>query len=559
MAEEVWQHRLVADPHLRVQHGLPVERLRSHARAELEADASAAREWLRRLGDLDTTPDALGLQDRLTLGRLRALLEQWVDAPRWSAYVFSVAPYTSFFQSYGERDALTSAGLSSAEDCDRYVALVADVRRVLDERLADLREQRQAGVLLPRPALPAARETLARQRAGSAALLVPQQGRFDGLDPAVARAARTRVERVVSEEVLPAYDAMLAAIDDDYAGSAPSTVGFAQFPGGEEFYRAMVRQHTASSATPEQLHATGLREVAMLTERMAEVRAALGAPADEPTFHAQLAGDPRLHARAPEEVEARYRRVIAAMEPHLKDWFHTLPRAPYGVRRLDVALEAGMTYGYYQIPTPADPVGWYCYNGSELQSRSLLTAAALILHELAPGHHLHMARQREAEHLPPIRREAADIGAFNEGWAEYASGLGWEAGIYEDPLDAYGRLVHERFTAQRLVIDTGMNVLGWSLERARDYMRATTTESEVQIASETVRYSTDLPAQALAYRAGYLAFTQLRERASDVLGDGFDVRDLHEVFLAPGALPFGVVEEHVTHWLATGERDGVTP
>lgn len=43
---------------------------------------------------------------------------------------------------------------------------------------------------------------------------------------------------------------------------------------------------------------------------------------------------------------------------------------------------------------------------------------------------------------------------FEEGWAEYASGLAWEMGLYDDPLDAYGRLAHERFTAQRLLVDT---------------------------------------------------------------------------------------------------------
>lgn len=142
------------------------------------------------------------------------------------------------------------------------------------------------------------------------------------------------------------------------------------------------------------------------------------------------------------------------------------------------------------------------YNGSDLANRSTLTAATLIFHELAPGHQLHLARQSENEALADIRREARDIGAFNEGWAEYAAGLGWEIRRYDDPYDAYGRRVHER----------------------------------------------DLPGQALAYRLGFVEFNRIRQRAESALGSRFDVRDFHEVLLAPGALPFPVIEEHARAW-----------
>ena len=190
-------------------------------------------------------------------------------------------------------------------------------------------------------------------------------------------------------------------------------------------------------------------------------------------------------------------------------------RAPYDVVRLDPALEAGMTYGYYDTPTATQETGYYRWNGADLENKSLLTYAALIFHELAPGHHFHLARQAENTDLPALRREPM-LGAFNEGWAEYASGLGWEMGLYDDLLDAYGRVTHERFTAQRLVVDTGLNLMGWSLEKAAAFMSANTTESDAQVASEVIRYSTDLPAQALGYRAGYLELMRLRERAAKV-------------------------------------------
>lgn len=279
---------------------------------------------------------------------------------------------------------------------------------------------------------------------------------------------------------------------------------------------------------------------------MAEERSALGHRGTEAEFHAELFARPEVWASTPEEVEAKYQRAVTRIEPLLDDYFPVRPRAPYGVRRLDPALEAGMTYGIYEPPTPQQPTGLYRYNGSNLQDRSLLNAAAIIYHELVPGHHFHVARQAENETLPNVRREAIEFGAFNEGWAEYAASLADEMGLYDEDYDRYGWLSHQRFIAQRLVVDTGMNVMGWPLEKGRAYMSRHTLESDLQVATETLRYSTALPAQALGYRLGFLTFHDLRDRAKTVLGPAFDIREFHEAVLGAGALPLAVLEQHLT-------------
>ena len=92
--------------------------------------------------------------------------------------------------------------------------------------------------------------------------------------------------------------------------------------------------------------------------------------------------------------------------------------------------------------------------------------------------------------------------AFVEGWAMYASELAEEMGGYADPYDLAGMIAQNLFLSSRLVVDTGMNALGWSRQQAIDYMRENTFESGTQLGSETLRYSTDIPAQALAYKMG---------------------------------------------------------
>jgi uncharacterized protein (DUF885 family) len=278
---------------------------------------------------------------------------------------------------------------------------------------------------------------------------------------------------------------------------------------------------------------------------MAGIRTRLGGPPNDAEARDWATAQPHLYAPSPEAVAERYRSVMRRLEPHLSSYFHTLPQAPYDVERLDPAAEAGMTFGYYQTPGPGQPVGRYLFNGSGLNERSQLNAVALILHELAPGHHFQICGLAEDTTLHPIQR-LGHLTAHKEGWAEYASGLGWEMGLYEDDWDAYGRVAHERFTAQRLVVDTAMNLGWWGLDRARAFMRANTLEGDSLIATETLRYSTDSPAQALAYRTGFLAFDQARRDAGDT-----DVRDVHAAMLGGGTVPLHAMKARVRRLTAS--------
>jgi uncharacterized protein (DUF885 family) len=219
------------------------------------------------------------------------------------------------------------------------------------------------------------------------------------------------------------------------------------------------------------------------------------------------------------------------------------------VKPVDAANAAGMTFGYYQHPTIAEPMGYYRYNGSNQDERSLALATHLIYHELVPGHHFQIALQQENKDVHPVR-EFIQYSSFAEGWAEYAAELASEMGGYADPYKRYGHLLTQEFIATRLVVDTGMNALGWSLERGRQYMRDHTFESDALIATESLRYSTDLFAQALGYRLGYDEFWSLRHKAEAALGSRFDIRAFHAVAMGEGSMPLDVLAENVDWYIA---------
>ncbi len=226
-----------------------------------------------------------------------------------------------------------------------------------------------------------------------------------------------------------------------------------------------------------------------------------------------------------------------------------LPRQPYGVAPVPADIAPFYTTGrYVPAPQPTGFAGMYWVNTHALPSRALYTLPALTLHEAVPGHHLQIALAGEMAGQPPFRRHGF-VDAYGEGWALYAEHLGDEMGVYLTPYEQFGRLTYEMWRAARLVVDTGLHAKRWSRDEARAYLFAHTALSEHEVATEVDRYI-GWPGQALSYKIGELKIRELRARAQDRLGAGFDLRAFHDAVLALGSVPLAVLEEQVEAWIA---------
>ncbi len=95
-----------------------------------------------------------------------------------------------------------------------------------------------------------------------------------------------------------------------------------------------------------------------------------------------------------------------------------------------------------------------------------------------------------------------------------------------------------------------MHALGWTRQEAIDWMMGNSPVTEVDVIAEVDRYIA-IPSQALAYKIGQLKIRELRTRAEEALGDGFDVREFHNQVLTSGALPLAVLEDKIDRWIAS--------
>jgi uncharacterized protein (DUF885 family) len=551
IVDDAWEE-LRRSPYVQLQLGIAPMRLPDLSFAEAQRRSKAGVSLLSRLEALDANPLPHDLTLSLRSVAFRARMWSREAEWYWTATdpvgigffgLFLPTAYCGGWLLNVVHSQLASVSFTVPGDLDRYLGLVADYERLIHQFTEHTAGQAERGLRMPKVQVLQARALIAgfKSSVREAVRVTPQR-----LTAVPAGDFTRELEIRIAARVEPAFDRALKGLSDTYLAQAPETVGLGQYPGGAEIYAELVQLHTTLPLTPEQVHARGHARMAEIEQLMSVIRTELGFEGDGNAFLAHLNRDARWFASTVEGVTAIFQRYIDRFKPRFSEYFYVAPQATYGVEPLPDALQGAMTYGYYDAPRPGRCEGRYLFNFSNLTKQPLFRLGALTYHELMPGHHLHFASQQENETLHPFRRHIF-LNAYNEGWAEYAATLAGEIGLYEQPEERYGRLVIDAFLTCRLVVDTGMNALSWSLERARDYMRMHSGMSEVEILTESVRYSCDIPGQSLAYKLGDVQILALRERMRQALGSRFDFKDFHAAVLGPGALPMPDLEWHVEH------------
>lgn len=445
--------------------------------------------------------------------------------------------------------------LQSEQDADNYLARLSLVGERMHEAIAEARRAAALGTMPPRFILEATIAQM-RQFVDAAPAQNPLVASFDerlAAARAVADARRgelrARAEQIVESGVYPAWRAAIALLQEQLPRSTDEA-GISRLKGGREAYAYHLARFSTTTLTADQIHETGLREVARLEKEMDALFRKLGrADGSIPERVAQLRTDLAypLTAEGRAQIMADIESMMRDAERRSAQLFDRVPKAPviaqpYPEFRWRSAAASytpppldGSRPGIFQMPLRPDQM-------TRFRLRSLT------YHETVPGHHFQIALMNEDTALPRFRRIRAlgGISAITEGWALYAERLAAEQGWYAGDLEGLlGQMESALFRARRLVVDTGLHARGWTRQQAIDYGIEP---------SEIDRYVVN-PGQATAYMLGQLRIVELREKARAALGTRFSLRDFHNVVLAAGAVPLHLLEAKIDAYIrSAGSR-----
>ena len=534
------------------------EKVTDHSLAAIERRHGETRAFAERLGKID--PAELSVNDRLSYDLFGLNLRNAIEGHRFRMFLAPITGRSGPHQRIGQmHEGVRFAGY---DDYANYLTRLEQVPRSIADTIAAMRLGLAERRTPPKVAiLGVPGQTRALLAGGLNALAGP----FERMPARITPSQRTELKRRFDTRSMPAVRGAIklfsAFLTDEYVPNCRETIAAHDLPDGQAYYAFQLRVMTTTNLTAREIHDLGLSEVKRIrAEMMSVIRASdfmevnpsaatLDHEALFKAFIHYLRSDPRFYHATEQELLAGYRDICKRVDAILPKLFKTLPRLPYGVRKIPDFMAPNQTTAYYSRGDirNAQP-GYFYANTYALDQRPKYEMVALAMHEAVPGHHFQVAISQELANVPELRKNSW-FTAFGEGWALYSERLGLEHGLYDDPYDNFGRLLYEMWRACRLVVDPGMHALGWSRDKAVRFLLDNTALSEVNIDAEVDRYIA-WPGQATGYKIGELKIRELRARAEEKLGERFDLREFHDVVLGAGSIPLTVLERRIDAWVS---------
>jgi uncharacterized protein (DUF885 family) len=507
---------------------------------------SKQHHWEDTLAHLDTIrPADLSPANQMNYSVYRPQIITLINQQRFKDYE---KPLNSDNGFWNQVNGAASRPMHSVQDYENYISMLRDVPRFFGEEMINMRAGLARGFTPPQVTLQGRERPIELICETNSIPDNPLYKPFRNMPKSIAAADQQRLQAegqaAIHDAALPAYRELLRFMRDDYIPHARKELGADKMPDGKAYYQAKILEFTTTTLTPEQIHQIGVDEVAKIHAEMLDVMKQVNFKGDLPAFLKFLRTDPQFYPKTPAEFLERAAWISKEFDGKSSQYFGYLPRQRFGI-----------------VPTPADRApfatggnggpGTYLLNTYDLPSRPFYSLTALTLHEAAPGHAFQMPIINEHKELPPFRR--VYISAYGEGWALYCERLGVEMGSYHTPYETFGMLSYQSWRAARLVVDTGIHSMGWTRERAMQYLRDNTALSEHEIQTETDRYIA-YPAQALSYYLGEMAIWRARHKAEAALGQKFNIRAFHDTVLEMGSVPLPVLEARIDRFIAEGGR-----
>jgi len=516
--------------------------LADHSLAGLKKWQAREDELLASLKQIDVKAID-GMPEAHTYKFLQHLLESSIENRVCRMELWNVSPtYTGW-----QGDLPVAAGMQSTEtpaDQQNAIARWSQVAQYLDDEVVNLQEGLRLGYTAPKSNV----QSVINQMNAMLAAPIGDSPFVQMAKPGMTASFKRALEDQERTMIRPAITHYRDFLQNTYLAKAREAIGVSANPDGLACYSAAVKYHATVSMTPQEIHDLGKAQMEKITAEMKEIGGRSFQIDDPAALLKLVTTDPKYRFKSRDELIKTAESAVARARDALPKWLGLVPMAPVIVEPYPAFLEKTAPGGQAVPPTADGKPGKYLINAYKATEQSRAGLESTAFHETYPGHHLQGAIALERENLHPISRYFF-LSGFGEGWALYAERLSDEMGLFSSDVDRLGLLSNEALRAARLVVDSGMHVLGWTRQQAIDYVRAHTTETQAGAEAEIDRYIA-VPGQATAYMIGNLEIRRLRDEAKQKLGPKFDIREFHDVVLEDGTMPLWVLREKVERWIA---------
>jgi len=226
------------------------------------------------------------------------------------------------FRNPGNRFARLGSGKSAqpfdtVADYEAFLGRAEGFGEWVDQAIVNMRRGMDAGIVQPailmERTLPQLEAHMVEEPADS--LFYGPVAEFPDTVPEGERERlRTAYARAITETIAPAYARLHAFIREEYLPAARESAGLGALPGGEDWYAWLVRHHTTTDLTPDEIHRIGLDEVERIHGEMIAIKEEVGFEGDLQAFFEYLNTEPRFYFESREEMVAAYEALRASVE-----------------------------------------------------------------------------------------------------------------------------------------------------------------------------------------------------------------------------------------------------
>ncbi len=517
----------------------PGNRFGDHSAKSIIVWDQKVEQWLQQMVGIDPralngTPEATTYL--FTLDRLQAIVDRricrselWNISPTWTGWQTTV------------NETLAVQPVQTPQQRTAALARLADLPRLVDKEISNLRQGVETGYLAPTSNVAAV--------AGQMRSLLEMPSDDSPLfSPALRSSDKEFVDNyrgLLETDVKAALTRYRDYLIGEYQGR--EQIGVRENPEGATCYAASVRYWSSLPMDPADIHRAGLTNMSRIQSEMLAVAKESFGTDDVGALLQDLKTNPLYTFSSEQEMLDHVNAAVRRGEAAVHEWFGNVPDAEIAVIPYP-AYEKNSGGGFYSAGT-ADGQRPGTYKVGTYNPRGVSKAGqeSTAFHESWPGHHLQGTVALRNESLHPILRYMWVSGSA-EGWALYTEKLADEMGLYSSAVTRMGMLSDEAHRAARLVVDTGMHVMGWTRQQAIDYLLENTALGVDNVNYEIDRYAA-VPGQATSYLLGSLEIQRLRTRAERELGDDFDIRVFHDRILENGAVTLPMLGMSIETWI----------